>query len=713
MKNLESILNKRQVEAIKKTQGPLLIIAGAGSGKTRVITYKIAYLIFNNYAKPFEITAMTFTNKATQEMKQRVKEILKYNYSDMNNITISTFHSFCAKVLRKHIDKIGRGLNFVIYDSNDQKTLIKRLLEKNEIDTKEMSPRDVSSIFASVKNGVSSFFEGSKLVKVFKDYEEELEKVNALDFVDLLRYTFKLFKERSDVLEYYQDRAKFLFVDEYQDTNKIQYKIIKLLAKKHNNLCVVGDEDQSIYKWRGADISNILSFEKDFKNASIIKLEQNYRSTGNIIGASSSLISNNNLRKQKKLFTEREKGEKIKLKVHINDIEEANFVVSEINKLYLKGHSYKDISIFYRINAQSRILEEKLRRFKVPYKIVGGIRFYDRQEIRDLISYLKLVVNSSDNNSLIRILNTPNRSIGKKTLEKIILFSEKQNLSIFEALNKNLKDINLSKKINSKIENFINLINSLIVLNKNKENGSFILKEILERTEYIDFLKDKKGLEADDKIDNVSELLNAMIDFEEKEDNKSLLSYLESVSLLSDNDIEEGRENGVSLMTLHSAKGLEFPVVFIYGLEEGMLPYVRYGENEACDIEEERRLFYVGMTRAKNLLYLTWAKSRRVFGSIRARHKSIFLDEINNSFIEKEEIKKYFNKTFFKQEKNHEDIEIKEEISLVGKTVEHPNYGYGYVRQVEGKGDRAKITVNFKNYGTKKLIYAYANLIIK
>lgn len=713
MKNLETILNERQVEAVKKVEGPLLIIAGAGSGKTRVITYKIAYLIFNNYAKPFEITAMTFTNKATQEMRQRIQEILNFNYNNINGITISTFHSFCARVLRKHIDKIGRDLNFVIYDSNDQKALIKRLLEKNEIDTKEMSPKEVSSIFASVKNGVSSFFEGSKLIKVFKDYEKELEKVNALDFVDLLRYTLKLFKEKKDVLENYQDKAKFLFVDEYQDTNKIQYKIIRLLSKKHNNLCVVGDEDQSIYKWRGADISNILSFEKDYENANVIKLEQNYRSTGNIIGASSSLISNNNLRKQKKLFTQREKGEKVKLKVKVSDIEEANFIVSEIKKLCFKGYAYKDISLFYRINAQSRILEEKLRRFKIPYKIIGGIRFYDRQEIRDLISYLKLVVNPSDNNSLIRVINSPSRGIGKKTLDKIISFSEKENLSIYEALVKKQEDMGLSNKVNDKVGNFIKLIESLVKKNEDKENGSFLLKEILEKTDYINFLKDKKGLEADDKIDNISELLNAMIDFEEKEEDKGLLSYLESVSLLSDNDIEDGREDGVSLMTLHSAKGLEFPIVFIYGLEEGMLPYIRYGEDEACDMEEERRLFYVGMTRAKNLLYLTWAKSRRIFGNVRARYRSVFLDEIDSSFLEKEEIKKSFDKTFFKQEKTYQDFETKEEISLVGKRVEHPSYGYGYVKQVEGKGDRAKITVNFQNYGMKKLIYAYANLVIK
>jgi DNA helicase II / ATP-dependent DNA helicase PcrA len=734
LEKLLNELNDKQREAVVNTDGPMLIVAGAGSGKTRVITYKIAYIIAKGIADPSHITAVTFTNKATEEMKNRIEHLVMERASNgssqgLGGLTVSTFHSFCSRVLREHIYRLGISNDFVIYDTEDQKSIISRLMDAHNMDKKDTSPKEVVSLFSSIKNGTALLRPDSKLTKIYHEYVEELKRSGALDFGDLLIYALKLFTEHKDVLEIYQDRARYLFVDEYQDTNRIQYKLINLLSHKHRNICVVGDEDQSIYKWRGADIKNILDFEKDYKDAKVVKLEQNYRSTSNIIGSSSSLIANNTQRKHKTLFTEQASGDKVKVVSMVNDIKETEHIIQEIRKHYKAGFRYEDMAIFYRINAQSRLIEEHLRKSKIPYKIIGGIRFYDRKEIKDLISYLRLIVNPNDNVSLERVINIPSRGIGKTTLEKLSSMARSETKSLYDVLVNIGQSGDFSSGARNKLINFIELVKSIKVLNDEGSSGSIILKTIIDTTNYMDFLRDKTGHEADERIDNVSELLGAMADFEENNEDKSLNAFLESVALIGDVDQEVGDENGVKLMTLHSAKGLEFPIVFIQGVEYGLLPYIRYGSDDVNDIEEERRLLYVGMTRAMKVLYLTWARSRRVFGGIKARYSSKFLEEIDDKYLD------VYNdeESFYKEQKEISHSKVKnrnyeskysydysssnssdhyETDSMIGTRVQHATYGNGIIRAIEGKGDKAKVTVQFSKYGVKKLIWGYANLTV-
>lgn len=730
MDNFLKDLNDRQCEAVEHTDGPMLIVAGAGSGKTRVITYKIAHIIAKGLARPHEITAVTFTNKATGEMKKRIEYILQDKIKvcdrrELSGLTVSTFHSYCSRVLRSHIDRIGISNNFVIYDSDDQKALIADLLEKYDMDKKDNNPKDIASFFSSVKNGTAFIRPDSKLIKIYKDYADELKKASALDFGDLLIYTAKLFSECSDILEIYQDRAKYLFVDEYQDTNRIQYTLIKLLSSKHRNICVVGDEDQSIYKWRGADINNILDFEKDYSDSRVIKLEQNYRSTANIIGASSSLIANNTQRKHKTLFTKQDGGEKVKIVSMVNDLKESEHIVSQIKKQIKKGYSYSDIAVFYRINAQSRLVEDYLRKSSIPYKIVGGIKFYDRKEIKDLIAYLRVIVNIDDSISLLRIINVPGRGIGKTSINKLMSIAERDNKSLYKVL----KDIDTLAELNpglkKKIKDLLEIIEDLRAMEQEGVKISLILRSIIDRTSYIDFLKTKNAYESDERIDNISEFIGAMAEYEDSEGETSLLSFLESVALTGDADQEAGDEEGVKLMTLHSAKGLEFKVVFIQGVEYGLLPYIRYGSDDVNDIEEERRLMYVGMTRAMEKLYLSWARSRRIFGGIKARYSSKFLDELNPNFIdidtdEAEFIKEkkvssvsFYDHSSTTHYDNYSQISYEgDSREIIGTKVKHATYGDGIIKAIEGKGDKAKVTVNFFRHGTKKLIWGYANLTV-
>ncbi|MBN1115315.1 MAG: UvrD-helicase domain-containing protein [Oligoflexia bacterium] len=722
MEKLLNDLNPRQIEAVRLVGGPLLIVAGAGSGKTRVITYKIAYLIANNIASPDEITAVTFTNKAAGEMKSRVRQLLTEklginDYYAVSGVTVSTFHSYCAGVLRQHVDRLGISRDFVIYDSDDQKTLISKLMDEHNIDKKQFTPRDMVSYFSSVKNGTAALRPNSNIQRLYDDYEKELRKAEALDFGDLLRFTVKLFSEHKDVLEIYQDRAKYLFVDEYQDTNRIQYKLIRFLSLKHGNICVVGDEDQSIYKWRGADIRNILDFEKDYTDSSIVKLEENYRSTKNIINASSTLIEKNFQRKGKTLFTSNSDGEKIKVATLVNDIRESEYITSQIAKRFDEGFHYDDMAIFYRINAQSRLIEEHLRRAKIPYKIVGGIRFYDRKEIRDIISYLRLIINPHDSVSLARIINVPSRGIGKTTLEKLDEWSRHKNISLYSSLLTVSEIPSLSPAAKAKLTSLVNLFEELRVQNSEGSVGSGLLRILIEKIQYFEYLKEKSPHEADERIDNVSELMNAMADFEENSGDTALEVFLESVSLIGDTDLENGDNNGVKLMTLHSAKGLEFPVVFVQGLEYGLLPYIRYGNGEQDnDVEEERRLLYVGMTRAKEILYLSWARSRRIFGGIKARYPSKFLDEIKENYVEHyKDTEPYYEKTEIKPKVSpySQEFYVADETpQIVGHKVMHATYGEGIVRAVDGSGDKARVTVQFRNYGTKKLLWGFANLMV-
>ena len=706
-------LNDCQNKAVNLTSGPVLIVAGAGSGKTGVITCKIAKLIIDNLASSNQITAVTFTNKAASEMKERVRKLIYDNkiYCNVNDIIISTFHSYCSKILRLYIDKIGFKNNFVIYDIQDQKQLISSILKSFNYDLKET--KDLVKIFSSVKNGLYVLRQGSQSEKIFNEYVVQLKKANALDFTDLLKYTVLLFKKSSEALNYFQDRAKYFFVDEYQDTNKIQYELIKLISSKYRNICVVGDEDQSIYKWRGADIRNILEFENDYKDAEVIKLEENYRSSKNIISASSTLISNNFERKEKVLFTNNKDGEKVNITELESDDKEAEFISKKIMEERYSGVDYEDMAIFYRINAQSRLIEDKLRLNKIPYKIIGGIKFYDRKEIKDIISYLRLIVNPNDNVSLSRIINVPARSIGKVTIDKLSNFAIHNDLSFFETLSKDIDTV--SSGVSLKLKKFQTLIKNFIDSHNEGVKASEILKCVIDQTQYFDFLKESNNFEADERIENISSFLNAVVDFEESNPDLGLLEFLESVALISDTDKELGSDNGVKLMTLHSAKGLEFPVVFIQGLERGLLPYIRYGE-EGTDIEEERRLLYVGMTRAKLKLFLTHAASRKIFGGLRARFKSEFINEIDDRYVQKEsEIVKYNKNVYFekknKYETNYEYLST-DENSVVGRKVKHASYGNGVIKAIEGKGDKAKVTVMFSKYGQKKLIWAYANLQI-
>jgi DNA helicase-2/ATP-dependent DNA helicase PcrA len=725
MEKLLKDLNEVQRQAVQLADGPMLIVAGAGSGKTRVITYKVAYLIASGVASPSEITAVTFTNKATAEMKQRIEALLSEtcSYDELRFLTVSTFHSFCARVLRGHIDRLGISRDFVIYDSEDQKALISKLLDDHNIDKKDITPKAVVALFSSAKNAQTVIRPGSRLEKVYEDYEAELKKANALDFGDLLKFTMKIFSEHKDVLNIYQDRARYLFVDEYQDTNRIQYKIIKMLSSKHRNICVVGDEDQSIYKWRGADIKNILDFEKDFQDARVVKLEQNYRSTANIIGASSSLISKNFQRKDKNLFTKNANGEKVRLASLVNDLSEADYIVDEIRSAVRGNFDYKDIAILYRINAQSRLLEDTLRKSSVPYKIIGGIRFYDRREIKDIVSYLRLTVNSKDNVSLDRIINIPSRGIGKATMDRLYKKVSDNGTSLYETMYIDAELNDLSPAARKKIKDFILLVETFKAMHAANASSTEIMKAVIDRTEYFDFLKEKEGLEADERIDNVMELLSAMASFEETSEVKTITAFLESISLVGDETSDNGDDNGVKLMTLHSAKGLEFPIVFIQGLEYGLLPYIKYGAEELNDIEEERRLFYVGMTRAMKKLYISWARSRRIFGGIKARKPSDFIEEIDEKFLELyDDQENYYEKKIFpgvKAKVNahtgyryvvEEPIE-EEGICRVGTRVRHSTYGEGIIRAVEGKGEKAKVTVHFRNCGVKKLILGYANLV--
>jgi len=716
----------------------MLIVAGAGSGKTRAITYKIAYIVANKIAKPSEITAVTFTNKATSEMKNRIREILcnelrVCSEAELRSLTVSTFHGFCSKVLRENYQKAGLPRDFLIYDSDDQRDLVSSILDTLKIDKKITSPKDMVSLFSCIKNGMFDLRPGTETSRIYEEYQKELKKANAVDFGDLLILALKVFVEHKEVLEYYQDRAKYFFVDEYQDTNRIQYKLVKMISMKHRNICVVGDEDQSIYKWRGADIKNILDFEKDFKDAKIIKLEQNYRSTSNIIGASSSLISKNTQRKAKTLFTDNHKGEKITVASLVNDIRESEYIVEKIKKECRSGVSYKDIAIFYRINAQSRLIEEQLRKSRIPYKIIGGTRFYDRKEIRDIVAYLKLCVSPDDSVSLQRVINIPSRGIGKTTVDKIFDLASEESASMFTVMkDKELLSKILNKSTISKIVPFVELVDKIREQNLNGSGCLSVSKFIIDATGYIDYLKERDGFEADERVDNISELLSAMAEFEERSEDKGVSAFLESISLLGDSDQEEGSDDGVKLMTLHSAKGLEFPIVFIQGVEYGLLPYVSYGDSGSNDLEEERRLLYVGMTRSMQKLYISWSRSRRIFGGIRSRAVSEFLDEIDEGFIDAytdEDV--YFNtsqdvsgfvrhKTYSIPDStrkiNYEngfDYSRTDELnSSVGLKVRHSMYGEGIIRSIEGKGEKAKVTVQFRNYGVKKLIWGYANLTV-
>lgn len=638
MQDLLEGLNDRQKEAVVNTEGPCLVIAGAGSGKTKVLTHKIAYLISEKYVKPWNIIAITFTNKAANEMKERIQNIIG---DAANDLWMGTFHSICVKILRKYIDRIGFDHSFLIFDTSDQKTLIKECLKDLKVDDKLFNDRAVLSEISNGKNEMlepkayqtkyAGDFRRETIGNIYELYQQRLKENNALDFDDIINCTIKILTENPDVLEYYTEKFKYVLVDEYQDTNKAQFMLVSILASKYGNITVVGDNDQGIYSFRGADITNILNFEKDFPGTKIIKLEQNYRCTGNILKAANAVIKHNENKYEKKLWTENEEGNLPIIHKSDDEYDEGRYIVEEVNHLRREEYfNYSDFVVLYRMNSQSRAIEEILRREGIPYKIVGGLKFYERKEIKDIISYLRLIYNFSDNISLKRVINEPKRGIGKTSIDNIQEISEQTGLSMFDII-KHADEYGLNRvKANS-----IEFIATIEYLRGKMEELSIseLIKETLNKTGYVKALEQENTTEAETRIENLEEFLTVAIEFEEEEAENTLGDFLEGITLSSDIDGMEDSDDSVTLMTLHSAKGLEFPVVFLVGLEEGIFPGNK-SIGEPKELEEERRLFYVGITRAKQYLYLTCSKKRTIFGSTSYNAISRFVNEIPSDLLD-------------------------------------------------------------------------------
>jgi len=744
-------LNPVQQKAVLESEGPLLVFAGAGSGKTRVLTYRIAYLIQEKGVPPWNIFAVTFTNKAADEMRERVERLLGRS---ARGTWISTFHSACARILRQHIEPLGFKRNFVIYDDQDQERHLKTIMKELNLDFKMFPPRAIQSAIDRLKNeGVTpdqyspnpyNIFQ-KRLAVVYQRYQEDLRRNNALDFGDLLTFVTVLFRRHPEVLRSYQELCRYVMVDEFQDTNLIQYQLIRQMVQTHQNICVVGDDDQSIYRWRGAEVGNILNFEKDFPETKVLTLEQNYRSTQNILQAASHVVRKNRHRKEKKLWTENPEGELLSFYVAEDEMDEARFVVQKIIEAISTEEPvrpYRDMAVFYRINAQSRAIEDELVKSKIPYTVVGGMKFYERKEIKDVLAYLKLMNNPLDGLSLKRIINVPPRGIGEKTIQKIEVFAREKGVSLYEGLKQAIGEDGLAPGAKSKMKEFIALVEEF-----RKDVGSFTLSQltlsILAKTEYLQRLKEEGTDEAFSKIENIEELINVMMGLEQGEERVSLESFLDKVSLVSDVDLYEDKGNRISLMTLHCAKGLEFPVVFIAGIEEGLLPHYRRGE-EIEDMEEERRLFYVGMTRAKQRLFLSRAEKRSTFGVGRANLPSRFLDELPLDLIHFEE-KRRKMESLFSQETSmaylragrrdefHEAEIRMEDLSQenfysggdgvvltpegfyplkIGMRVRHLKFGVGEVKSVEGMDENQKATIVFGTVGSKRLKVCSAPLEI-
>ncbi|MEK3783989.1 DNA helicase PcrA [Paenibacillus sp. FSL K6-1566] len=634
-------LNPQQRQAVEATDGPLLIMAGAGSGKTRVLTHRIAYLIATRKAAPWSILAITFTNKAAREMQERVSKLVGREGQD---IWVSTFHSMCVRILRRDIERLGFTSNFSILDSTDQLSVIRNVMKHHNIDPKKFEPKAVQAAISAAKNELitpqqyeqkaGDYFE-SLVAKVYVDYQKRLKSNNSLDFDDLIMTTIQLFKEVPEVLDFYQRKFQYIHVDEYQDTNRAQYMLCRMLADSHHRICVVGDSDQSIYRWRGADITNILNFEEDYPEARTILLEQNYRSTSNILNAANNVIALNTGRKPKNLWTEQGEGPKIKVFRGDTEHDEGYFVTSEISKNIKAGKNYADHAILYRTNAQSRVIEEILIKSDIPYQIVGGIKFYDRKEIKDMLAYLRLISNPDDDISLTRIINVPKRSIGDTTVAKLAAAAAERGISIFRVLEV-VDDLGFAGRTRNALVNFYDMIDAL---NKMVEYLSVteLTEKMLEMSEYRLELQNENTLESRSRLENIDEFLSVTQEFEKNNEDKSLVSFLTDLALIADidtmNDDEEDKSDAVVLMTMHSAKGLEFPVVFIIGMEEGVFPHSRaFMDNE--ELEEERRLAYVGITRAEKQLFLSCARMRTLFGRTTANPPSRFLDEIPDELKE-------------------------------------------------------------------------------
>ena len=775
MQELINGLNNKQKEAVLQTEGPCLVIAGAGSGKTKVLTHKIAYLIAENNIAPWNILAITFTNKAANEMKERIEKLVGDAAKD---IWMGTFHSICVRILRKYIDRIGFDSSFLIFDTADQKALMKECLKSLNVDDKMFTDRAVLAEISNAKNEMlepiqysvkySSDFRKSKIAEIYALYQKRLKENNAIDFDDIINYSIKILTENPDALEYYTEKFRYVLVDEYQDTNKAQFTLVSILASKYGNITVVGDNDQGIYSFRGADITNILNFEKDFPGTTIIKLEQNYRCTSNILKAANAVIKNNENKYDKKLWTENDEGHLPCIYQGNDEYDEARYIAEQI--IHLKTEEYfepADFAILYRMNSQSRVIETILSRENIPYQVIGGLKFYERKEIKDALSYLRLIANPSDNISLRRIINEPKRGIGKTSLDKIGEISDTTGISMYEII-KNAEKYELNR-VFANTREFINLIEELRS-KKDELAVSELLAEVLKKSGYTKTLELENTVEAQSRIENLEELMTAVIEFEEEEVSENPLNdFLEGITLSSDIDNLEDANKSVKLMTLHSAKGLEFPTVFLVGMEEGIFPGYR-SIGEPKELEEERRLFYVGITRAKQYLYITCAKRRTIFGSTSYNAISRFVKEIPEDLLDgfeeisgsKEDefedsnygwsygtnysgkvktfkfsddssnscaaeslvstnnektVEKNYGFSFrtpesFLNSLSKSTLEVDISKYKAGMRIYHKKFGEGTINLVEQEGDDAKIDITFDKAGHKRLMAKYAGLEI-
>ena len=760
-------LNEPQREAVYHTDGPLLILAGAGSGKTRVLTHRIAYLIGERGVNPWNILAITFTNKAAEEMRQRVDNLVGFG---AESVWVSTFHSACVRILRRFIDRLGYENHFTIYDTDDQKTLIKEVCRKVDVDTKVFKERSLLSAISSAKNemilpdefelNAGGDFAKMKIAKVYREYEAQMRANNALDFDDLLVKTVQLLQTQSDVLESYQERFRYIMVDEYQDTNTVQFQLVSLLAGKYKNLCVVGDDDQSIYKFRGANIRNILDFEHEFPDAKVIKLEQNYRSTGNILNAANSVIANNRGRKEKSLWTENGEGELIRLRQFDTAFDEADFIGEDIKNAVRQGGSYNDSAVLYRTNAQSRLLEEKFIAMNIPYKIVGGVNFYARREIKDLLAYLKTIDNGRDDVAVRRIINVPKRGIGLTTINRIQESATERGIGFYEALLAPGLIAGVGRSA-TKLDSFAALIEYFKTLAE-EMNITDLLQEVIEKTGYIESLENEDKEEAKTRKENIDELISKAATYEEscqdKDEKATLSGFLEEVALVADIDSLDEDQEYVVLMTLHSAKGLEFPRVYLAGMEDGLFPgYMSINAGDREELEEERRLCYVGITRAEQELTLTSARRRMVHGETQYNPMSRFVKEIprelldtgNKKFTQETEMPAQQNtyaraREAFRAQafagalggmtpaKNQgvgkpltgsqalASLQKGSQLAAggngplgyeVGDRVRHVKFGEGTVTDIKEGGRDHEVTIEFDSVGTRKMFAKFARLV--
>lgn len=723
-----SLLNPKQREAVTHTQGPLLVLAGAGSGKTTVLVNRIAYIIEHEHVSPFNILAITFTNKAAREMYDRVLQIMGDMAEDM---WISTFHSACVKILRRTIHLLGYDNDFVIYDSQDTATLIKECLKELNMDEKLFPKKLVSSVISKAKDNMqdvdafrtlnSKNYFNLKVAEVYELYQRKLKRNNALDFDDIVLNTVKIFMENPDILENYQKRFKYILVDEYQDTNNVQYMLISLLAQGSRNICVVGDDDQSIYKFRGANIQNILGFEDEFGDACVIKLEQNYRSTQNILDTANRVIANNRGRKPKALWTDNDRGEMVKIFTAENEYDEGRFIAEQIEQLVREGGKYSDAAILYRTNSQSRAIEDQLMRNAVPYKVLAGLRFYDRKEIKDIIAYLRVIHNQNDSVSLKRIINEPKRGIGAATVEKAEELAELQNVSVYDVI-KNADAYDVLSRSAAKLSAFCQIIEAL----KKAEDGMTVTEfaaRVLRDSGYSAALEREDTVEARTRLENLQEFMSVTAEYEKENPDSALGGFLEEISLVADIDNYDEDQDCVVMMTIHSAKGLEFPTVFLTGMEEGLFPSAR-SESED-DIEEERRLCYVAITRAKNRLYITNTERRTIFGKTTANRQSRFLKEVPMEYTEDLSRKRtkiqqgISNGIAERMQKERERMNRqtaaggdvpKQQSFAPGDIVMHKKFGRGIVVEAQAFGKDMRLAVSFDSVGMKQLMAAFARL---